>query len=361
MDQLQMPDSPQMTSFTRKGGTRMSGLKMGLLVGLSCSLFLFGSVAQSHADVRLDAPAHPGAVGDPRDSEDQAISSTTLDPTPEAPVVPYAMDVSSSDARNISDIPPDAADVAQADTWISEASDVLPAPDNTNRQVRIPILMYHYISDPPWGADDVRRDLSLPGPDFEQQLRYLVNQGYHSISLEDLVHHIQQGAPLPEKPIVLTFDDGYKDAFTVAFPLLMKYGLTGTFFIFTKPINEENRDYLSWQEVELMSTAGMEIGCHSYSHPDLTVQSDKVVKAEVSDTRVEIEAHIHRPVHAFCYPSGAYDSRIIQAVEDAGYWAAVTTKQGIEHSSSDRLVLRRIRVRGEAPLDSFAVALSRDW
>jgi peptidoglycan/xylan/chitin deacetylase (PgdA/CDA1 family) len=238
---------------------------------------------------------------------------------------------------------------------------LLPAPDGKNRQVQVPILMYHYISDPPTGADEVRRDLSLPGPDFELQLRYLVNEGYQSVTMQDLVTHIQRGTPLPEKPIVLTFDDGYKDAFTVALPLLKKYGFTGTFFIFTKPIDEENREYLTWQEVELMSSAGMEIGSHSYSHPDLRKLSDEALATEIVDSKKEIEAHTQKPVLFFCYPSGAHDARVVQAVDDAGYWAAVTTQQGDVHSGDSRLTLDRVRVRGEAGLERFEALLGWEW
>ena len=361
MDQSHTLNTPQSLDISNEGTKCAIGPRMLLFALLILSIMLFASVATSHADSGVGVPRQAGIGSNTRIFEDQATSSTTVEATPEAPAGPYAMDVPTSDDPGMPGRSPDAADVAEPDSSSIDSNDVLPAPDGTNREVQIPILMYHYISDPPWGANDVRRDLSLPGPDFEQQLRYLINQGYHSISMQDLVRHIQQGTELPEKPIVLTFDDGYKDAFTVAFPLLKKYGLSGTFFIFSRPINEENREYLSWQEVELMSAAGMEIGCHSYSHPDLTLQPDEVVQAEVGDAREEIESHIHKPVLAFCYPAGAYDDRIIQAVEDAGYWAAVTTKQGIEHSSSNRMILRRIRVRGEAPLASFAVSLSREW
>ena len=173
--------------------------------------------------------------------------------------------------------------------------------------------------------------------------------------------YIQQGVSLPEKPILLTFDDGYKDAFTVAFPLLKKYGFTGVFFIFTKPINEENREYLSWQEVELMSAAGMEIGSHSYSHLDLRKLSGEAMQKEILESKKEIEAHIQRPVLFFCYPSGAYDNRVVQAVGEAGYWGAVTTQQGAVHSGDSRLILQRVRVHGEAGLERFDALLNWEW
>ena len=333
---------------------------------LILKLFLFAalltSVAYAHADSQSAiSTTAPIPISLPKDSGDLYVSPGTLATTPEATPVP-------TDADSLSTIDESGAEVIssppeneQQSQLVMVSNSVLPAPNDQNRVVRVPILMYHYISDPPKEANDIRRDLSLPGPDFEQQLRYLVNAGYHSISMQDLVLHMQQGTPLPAKPVVLTFDDGYKDAFTVAFPLLKKYGFTGTFFIFTKPINEENREYLSWQEIELMSAAGMEIGCHSRSHPDLREQSDEVLKAEVLDAKREIESHIHKPVLTFCYPAGGYNSRVIQAVNEAGYWAAVTTEQGIQHTTDSRLLLQRVRVRGEAGLNRFAATLNWDW
>ena len=236
----------------------------------------------------------------------------------------------------------------------------VPTPDGVQRTARVPILMYRYISDPPRGADSLRRDLSVTGADFELQLRYLAGEGYHAVHLSDLVAHLQRGMPLPNKPVVLTFDDGYKDAYTVAFPLLKKYGFTGTFFVFTKPVDEENRDYLSWRDVELMSAAGMEFGSHSYAHPDLRGRPREFLTHEIADSKTAIEAYIRQPVRLFCYPSGGFDRRVVAAVKEAGYWAAVTTQSGIDHDSGELLQITRIRVRGSDGLERFDALLNRD-
>jgi len=323
-------------------------------------MILLNSAAYAHPDITSILLTDGEITNITRDSGDLHISTEIMASTPEATPVPYAMDTSTADESS-QDTSLEGTEVKQPGELAMVSEDSLPSPDGTKRQVRVPILMYHYISDPPRDANDIRRDLSLAGPDFELQLRYLVNEGYHSISMQDLIMHIRQGTPLPEKPIVLTFDDGYKDAFTVAFPLLKKYGFTGTFFIFTQPLDKENRDYLSWQEVELMSAAGMEIGSHSASHPDLRKQPDDALVAEIVDSKKEIESHIHKPVLSFCYPANTYNSRVIQLVQEAGYWAAVTTQQGVEHTSDNRLLLRRIRVRGEAGLERFDAALNWDW
>jgi peptidoglycan/xylan/chitin deacetylase (PgdA/CDA1 family) len=327
---------------------------------LVATIILLNSAAYAQPDITSILLTERKITNVTKDSGDLHVSTAIMDATPEATPVPYAMDTSAA-----YETPPDptldATGVKKPSDLAAVPKNALPAPDGVERRVRVPILMYHYISDPPKGANDIRRDLSLPGPDFELQLRYLVNEGYHSISMQDLIMHIQQGTPLPEKPIILTFDDGYKDAFTVAVPLLKKYGFTGTFFIFTQPIMKENRDYLSWQEIELMSAAGMEIGSHSASHPDLREQPDDVLMSEIVDSKKEIEAHIHKPVRSFCYPANTYNSGVIQKVQEAGYWAAVTTQQGVEHTSDNRLLLRRVRVRGESGLERFHAALNADW
>lgn len=331
-----------------------------LTVTVVALALLFNPVAGARAAVSCVLPTEGTARNTRMDSGQNDVSREVTAPTPQATPAPYAMDASGTNT-SAPDRPSETTEIGLLSWSGDDADSTLPASDGTQRRVRVPILMYHYVSEPPKGANDIRLDLSLPGPDFELQLRYLINEGYHTIGLTDLILHLQQGVPLPEKPIVLTFDDGYKDAFTVAFPLLKKYGLTGTFFVFTQPVEEENRDYLSWQEIELMSAAGMEIGCHSYSHPDLRDQPDDVLVTELIDSKKEIESHINEPVLTFCYPANTYDSRVLQTLREAGYWAAVTTHQGMEHTADNRLLLRRIRVRGEAGLERFDAALNAIW
>jgi len=336
------------------------GLKMTLLMALVLAVAHVEPLALAYTN-QVDSPEAQKDYFPLKDSGDLHSLGSVLGLTPEATPIPQTADLSPEGDSEADLSAAVSADIEEGDMVAMIPPAALPVPDGENRQVRVPILMYHHISDPPRGSDEIMRDLSLPGPDFELQLRYLINEGYQSITMQDLIRYIQQGAPLPAKPVLLTFDDGYKDAFTVAFPLLKKYGFTGTFFIFTKPINEENREYLSWQEVELMSAAGMEIGSHSYSHPDLRKLSAAALQKEILGSKKDIEAYIQKPVLFFCYPSGAYDSRIVQAVSEAGYWGAVTTQQGAIHSSDNRLALQRVRVHGEAGLERFDALLNWEW
>lgn len=218
--------------------------------------------------------------------------------------------------------------------------------------------MYHHIADPPPGADAIRRDLSVSPQAFEAQLRYLVEAGYQPITLGDLIYHLSLGTPLPEKPVILTFDDGYEDHYTNAYPLLKKYGFVGTFFIITEPVDSGRAGYMTWAQIEIMSTAGMEIGSHSYTHLDLRGQSVDYIIWQAVGSKEAIEARLQQPVRFFSYPSGRYDEQVINVLRSANFWGAVTTEAGLEQSSRRTFALRRIRVRNSDTPDTLALKLT---
>jgi peptidoglycan/xylan/chitin deacetylase (PgdA/CDA1 family) len=223
----------------------------------------------------------------------------------------------------------------------------------------VPILMYHYIAVPPPRADAVRRDLSVSPENFAVQLRYLREGGYHSITLRDLVLHLQTGYPLPEKPVILTFDDGYIDAYTQAYPLLQQYGFTATFFLITGFIDSGNPEYVTWGQVREMSAAGMEMEAHSLSHPDLTGRSVDYLVWQIVGCKEAIEAHTGKTVRFFNYPSGRYDRQVIAVLTSADFWGAVTTESGITHSSQHLFQLKRIRVHAAESLATFVKNLTQ--
>lgn len=213
--------------------------------------------------------------------------------------------------------------------------------------------MYHYISVPPPDADAIRRDLSVSPEQFEAQLHYLRNEGYQTITLRDLILHLTTGYPLPTKPIVLTFDDGYRDHYTNAFPLLRKYGYVGTFFVVTQFLDEGYEAYMTWEQVVEMSAAGMDIEAHSHSHREMHNQSLDFVVFEVLRPKEAIEARLHKPVRFFCYPSGKSDEQTVQVLHSANYWGAVTVAQGALHDSDHLFQLKRIRVRGRYTVEDL--------
>lgn len=220
-------------------------------------------------------------------------------------------------------------------------------------RIRVPILMYHHVGTAPAGVGGLERDLTVSPARFREQLAWLRRAGYESISLLDLVQHLNAGAPLPEKPIIITFDDGYTDAYTEAAPLLVEYGYRATFFIITDFIDRKLPPYMSWEQIVGLEAQGMEIGSHSRDHPDLRRRSIEYLVWQILGSKQTLEAHLKAPVRVFSYPSGRYDEQVIKVLVSAGFLAAVTTETGVNHSGDDLMRLKRIRVRGGDALNVF--------
>jgi len=221
--------------------------------------------------------------------------------------------------------------------------------------VRVPILMYHYISNPPPDADKYRLDLSVTPANFEAQMQYLVREGYHPIRVSDLADYLLDGTPMPSKPIVISFDDGYCDNYENTFPVLKQLKFPATFFVITQSIDTHREGYMTWDQLEEMAIEGMEIGSHSLTHPDLQGKSRAIQTTEIAGSKAMIEARIGTPVNSFSYPASKYDARAIEITRAAGYRAAVTADaQGTLHSANAIYELKRIRVRGSYSVNDLA-------
>lgn len=230
---------------------------------------------------------------------------------------------------------------------------LLPPPDGMHREADVPILMYHYISVPPPDADAIRRDLSVPPDQFEAHLRYLKENGYHTISLHQLLLHLTRGEPLPENPIILTFDDGYRDNFENAFPLLERYGFQATFFLITNFIDERRPAYMTWEQVKKLIKAGHEIGAHSRDHPNLQGKDIDYLVWQILGSKEAIQNGAGITPRFFSYPSGKYDENTIAVLKSANYWGAVTVHQGVRQSSEHPFELQRIRIHGNYGVDEL--------
>jgi peptidoglycan/xylan/chitin deacetylase (PgdA/CDA1 family) len=228
---------------------------------------------------------------------------------------------------------------------------------NTLRRVRVPILMYHYVSDLPKDADDIRRDLTVIPQHFREQMDYLKAQEYSTISLYQLYDALTKGAPLPPRPIVLTFDDGYVDAYINAFPILQQYGFTGTFFIITGKPDNNASGYMSWAQIKQMSDAGMSIEAHTKSHADLRGRSQDFLVYEILGSLQSIEAHTGHTPHMFAYPSGHYDVETLRVLRQLPVWMAVTTEHGDRATSTDLLLTPRLRIHGDTSVAGLAALL----
>jgi peptidoglycan/xylan/chitin deacetylase (PgdA/CDA1 family) len=220
-------------------------------------------------------------------------------------------------------------------------------------QARVPILMYHYVSDVPPGADRLRRDLTVTPENFRSQLQYLADADYHPVMLSDVYFYLTQGYPLPNKPVVLTFDDGYRDAYEIVFPMLLDHGFPGTFFVLATPMHQESVDYITWAQAKERSDAGMAIEGHGRDHMDLRGRSNDFLVYQILGIQEAIHYHTGRLPRFFAYPSGQYDVNTIAVLKSAGYWGAVTTEWGREHTLDGRFEMPRLRIRGRDTLGSF--------
>lgn len=236
-----------------------------------------------------------------------------------------------------------------------------PTPDGAVRTVKVPILMYHYISVPPADADVYRVDLSVPPDLFAAHLDRLQAEGYTTISLYQLLAHLTQGLPLPEKPVVITFDDGYRDTYENAFPLLRAHGMTATFFVITDFIDEQRPLYLSWDMAREMLTAGMSIESHSRNHFTLKGQDDDYLVWQALGSLETLQYELGVRPRFISYPAGDYDQRTIDVFKSANYWAGLTTEQGTEQSSEHPFELERIRVRDTTTPDDLIRYMEADW
>jgi len=236
-----------------------------------------------------------------------------------------------------------------------------PIPDGWIRQAQVPILMYHYVSVPPPGSDVYRRDLSVSPELFRSHLQAMADAGYTTISMYDLVDHLNQGEPLPEKPVILTFDDGYRDNHENAFPLLREFGMTGMFFVVSDYMDEGNPLYLSWDMAREMQAAGMFIESHGRNHASLRNRNDDYLVWQALGSAETIEHELGVRPRFITYPFGHYDRNTIRIFESAGFWGGVTIIAGATHSTDDLFQLRRVRVRGTTSAGELVRLLGVDW
>ena len=237
-----------------------------------------------------------------------------------------------------------------------------PTPDShaAERVAHVPILMYHYVEPLPEDADELRVGLTVQPGIFRQQLAYLHARGYRSVSLYDLLYHLARGKTLPEKPIVFTFDDGYRGLYKHAFPHMQVFGYFGTVFLLTGLMDERQPAYLTWEMARELAAAGWNLEPHSKTHVQLSNRPFELVEFQVLGSMQTLQAHIGRQPRFFCYPSGRYDQQVIDYLRALGFWGAVTTEYGVEHDLSGAFVWQRVRVPGRGSLSDLVEYLGED-
>ncbi|MDA8219952.1 MAG: polysaccharide deacetylase family protein [Dehalococcoidales bacterium] len=219
---------------------------------------------------------------------------------------------------------------------------------------KAPVLMYHYIRVNPDPSDKIGAGLSVTPADFEAQMAFLAQRGYATT----LVHDLVDRSAWPAQTVAITFDDGYADAFEVAYPILRRYGFKATFYVIVDFVGRPG--YMTWDQLRMLAADGNAIGSHSLSHPDLRTLGGDELRRQLVDSRVRLERELGMPVSDFCYPAGLFDDAVLAAARGAGYRAAVTTKITWFTAGSDRLSVSRVRVAGGTSLADFAAMLDEN-
>jgi poly-beta-1,6-N-acetyl-D-glucosamine N-deacetylase len=209
------------------------------------------------------------------------------------------------------------------------------------RQARVPVIMYHDI------VPQKKVFFDVTPQEFENQLQSIQRKGLTPISADDLLTHLRTGLPLPQKPILLTFDDGYLGHYTYVYPLLKKYRYPALFSIYTDKLDKKiGRPGINWDQLKEMAADPLvTIAAHSVTHPkDLSQLPAEQLEAEVRDSKQILEARLGTEIHFFTYPEGNYDRRVEAAAKENGYWAAFTMNdadEGFAGQSSNLLSIKR--------------------
>jgi peptidoglycan/xylan/chitin deacetylase (PgdA/CDA1 family) len=193
----------------------------------------------------------------------------------------------------------------------------------------IPILTYHRF------AEDCNSLLCLRSSTFENQMRYLKENGFHVISPDELLAFLENKQRLPKKSVMITMDDGYRSVYEVAYPILKKYEFTATLFIYTNFVGV-SKMAITWDQLKEMKADGFSIGSHTIYHSDLTIPKDGETEAdwmtrihkELYGSKKIIDKKLRQDTYLLAYPYGKYDQRSINIAKEAGYKIAMSVQRG---------------------------------
>jgi peptidoglycan/xylan/chitin deacetylase (PgdA/CDA1 family) len=224
----------------------------------------------------------------------------------------------------------------------------------------IPILLYHSISNDP--SRHVR-PFTVTVEAFRQQLDLIADSGRTSVSVSTLVHGLSKRAHMPERPIVITFDDGFADFADIALDALIERGLSATLYVTTgflsgrphlavvRPFDDR---MLSWAQLREVASRGVEIGAHTHSHPQLDTLSRQDAWREITKCKSLLETELGAPVISFAYPHGYSSHGVRQLVRVAGYQSACGVTNALSSMTDDPFALARLTVQADTGLEQFA-------
>jgi peptidoglycan/xylan/chitin deacetylase (PgdA/CDA1 family) len=210
----------------------------------------------------------------------------------------------------------------------------------------IPVLNYHQIND----VDE--NMLTVSTAEFETQMAWLEKNGYQTITVSELLDALEGKGSLPERPVLITFDDGYIDNYQCAFPILKKHNMKACIFLISEYVSLYP-NYLTWEQLAEMQASGIEFGSHTVDHNVLTELSPNSVNHELADSKNVLESRLKRRVDVLAYPCGYTSEYIKSRVNALGYRAAFTVNLGNVHPGDDLYALNRVPIFGALPHTMF--------
>lgn len=219
----------------------------------------------------------------------------------------------------------------------------------------VSVLMYHMIGDEQGNA------AIMTEANLRIQMNYLRDHGYHPITMQELYDYVTKGAPLPEKPVCITFDDGYLDSYTIVYPLMKEYGFPWTLFLITDDVGKPyNR--MTWDQLkEMANSHAVTIASHTLSHPKLHNLATRAEKEkEIVDANKALKYQLGIDNVWLAYPYGDYDDEVIDICKKAGIKMAVTTDAGRVHVGSFPYDLKRAYIGNDISIARFSERLNKD-
>ena len=213
--------------------------------------------------------------------------------------------------------------------------------------------MYHRISNltPKEAKSPLMRDLTVSPAHFEEQVKYLTENGFTCMLASDVDQAVRECKPLPERAVAITMDDGYRDNFDCAFPILKKYNVPATIFLVTSTVDTDG--HLTWANVHEMRPHPVGYGSHTVRHLDLTSLPPDQLDYELRESKRVLEGRLLERITAVAYPSGAYNANVTKKARDVGYLAGWKKGGGPVQPGDDPFLLPRVRVNGYATMDDF--------
>ena len=219
----------------------------------------------------------------------------------------------------------------------------------------VSVLMYHMIGNEPGNA------AIMTEANLRIQMNYLRDHGYHPITMQELYDYVTKGAPLPEKPVCITFDDGYLDSYTIVYPLMKEYGFPWTLFLITDDVGKPyNR--MTWDQLrEMANSHTVTIANHTLSHPKLHNLATRAEKEkEIVEANKALKYQLGIDNVWLAYPYGDYDDEVIDICKKAGIKMAVTTDAGRVHVGSFPYDLKRAYIGNDISIARFSERLNKD-